>query len=384
MTVKHNRAIAIVYNGNQLMYACQIRRTVFNKMPLDMLYVDMDIDEKSAQSIFDNVYKCCSQEAPPKKHALRCFFDPQWAMKKYYSNIDLARYSDIFVWHPGWPFYFFYKYQLYKHHKYIWHLLPEGAGVYTYTMPEVNIKKYGYKPLSCVIQFLDRRLFRYSLMVNDLFKDVYIIKPEYSITDNTIPKVSVPQYSLTDYRYINTINSIFFQNKPVFYDNKLIILDGAREGQRNRFYNVGKMDDIIYKIGRTLGRENVILKRKQGVDISQYSSRVLEVVTLYEDENIPWELVCLNDSIATSIVLGVNSSAIFLPYIMLGYEQEIYRIGCDIVGYKYFNKEAVTEDERYIDELMEKNRHYHVIELDSEIDSFINKCAIKLKLKVEK
>ncbi len=365
--------MAIVYNGNQFLFATQIKHTVFNGVPMDLIYVGMDIDEDEARKIFDGVYQCKLNSAPPKIEAIRYFLKPKWAITKCCS-IDPSDYSDIFYWHSSWLFYFLYKYSVLHGHRYIWHLLPEGVGAYIDNTPEISTKKYGVFLFEQLFEIIDITLFDYPTMKRQIIEDVYMIRPDLSITDDTIKKVSVPSFDLSEFDYINNI-SLSLRYKHIIMENKIIILDGGCNCSRREFYDVKKMDELICLVGKKVGKENVILKRKHGVGIDQYDEKVITSVTLYEDEDIPWELICMNGGIKNSIIISVASSSVVLPYVFCGFNERTYRISNSFLQYS-FDYDLYIKGEELNNRILGFFDNYGVIEnlkdLETIINSYIN------------
>ncbi len=369
------RALAIVCGGNQLLFAAQVKHTLYEKIPMDMAYLDIDISEDAASQLFDGVYKIRSNVAPPKSKALRCFIFPRYAIKTYYADIDSERYTDIFFWGPTWLYYFLYKYSVYRRHKYSWHLLPEGAGAYLISYPAIPLKSYGYKLTDRLFQILDRNVFGYSKANMELVEDVYLIHPECSITDEVIDKVNIPEFDLNERDYINILNSVLKYDHTEIKD-KLIIIDGGLNRSRTAFYDASKMDEMICRIGQMAGKENVLLKRKHGVGVDQYDPLVLGSVTMYEKEDMPWELVCINGDIKNCMIISVPTSAIVLPYIFCGMIQQSCLLSDNCVNYLY-GDEAYKTFYRFAKNSIGPTGSFHVVDSVGNIDGLLEKCNIQ-------
>lgn len=360
------RALAIVGNGNQMLFAIQIKHTLFQGIPMDLIYVEMDIDEEAARCIFDDVFFCRSNSEPPKNKATRCFFDPEWAMTEYYTTIDLSKYTDVFFYHPNWVYYFLYKYSLYRKHEYVWHLLPEGAGAYIIEYPEIRIKKYGSCFSRRIITMLDKNIFGYSKKNMDYIEDVYLINPRFSVVQGSLSKVAIPAFDMEDPSYIMQIKSIL-KYKPIKIENKIIILDGSCDRLRRTFYDVEEMDKLICLFGERVGKENILVKRKNGVGMDQYSDRVKERVSFYEDEHMPWELICMNGDIHKCVIVSVISSAIVLPFIFCGFEMPTFRISEKYLRYRIADK-YIEEDNAFFNEVMKESSTFHDISSEEDVD----------------
>ena len=365
----NRRALAIVCGGNQLLFAAQVKHTLFADIPMDMAYLDIDISEEAAGQLFDGVYKIRSNVAPPKSKALRCFVFPKYAIKKFYAEIEPGDYTDLFFYGPTWLYYFLYKYSVYSRHKYDWHLLPEGAGAYLVTNPQFPLKDYGNRLVYRWLQIIDKLIFGYSKKNSELIRDVYLIHPECSLTDNSVPKISVPAFDRDEVKYMSIINSMLKYERTVI-DHKVIIIDGALDRSRKDFYDMEKMDELIVKIGNRVGKEKVLLKRKHGVGFDQYSERIKQNVSFFTNEDMPWELLCINGDIKDCVIISVPSSAIVLPYVFCGFDLTTYRIKDKCIPF-YFPHEIFIKSEQFYDRVVGQVDNYRYIENLEDVDEIL-------------
>ena len=325
------KILALVVGGNQLLFAIQAKHTIHINDEFDIAYRNIDIDEVAAKSIFDNVYRIKSNDGPSKSKALRCFLNPEYAVKKYYANIDLGKYTDILFWHPDWLHYFLYKYSCLKKHKYHWHLLPEGLGLYLIRGYNISSrKKYGRALLSPIVELIDKIKYGYPENASNIVEDAYFIQAKYALNNDNIKQVNLLPFDIADTEFISLVNQIL-KYKHTIINDKIIILDGGLEGSRKDYYNPEKMDKIIEFIANKYGREKVLLKRKHDIPLTEYPKELIEKVTDYPGNNMPWELICLNNDIKNSLIISVPSSAVILPYIFSGFCNETYMIDYELL-----------------------------------------------------
>lgn len=353
------RGLIIVTGGNSFLFAAQIKHTLYKNIPIDMVYYDVDIDEGAARELFDGVYKCKPNVAPLRRDAINCFLNPQYAIRKYYVDVDVKLYTDIFFWIPSWLHYFLYKFSCYSGHKYHWHLYPEGAGAYLYVYPSVGVKRYGYKWIANIIEKIDEMHYRYLEKSTDIIEDVYLINSESAVTDETIKKINIPPFDIEDKEYIGLINRIV-RYEEVSLENKIIFLDGSLDRVRADYYNVDIIDDLLVTISKKIGKDNLILKRKHHVGKEQYSSKVKNAVTFYNQPDMPWELVCLNDGIKNCVLLSVPSSVLVLPYIFCNYSKPTYMLGNNMAKYS-LNEEWYSRAESFYKRVTHDDMNYNVL-----------------------
>ena len=333
----------------------------------------IDISEEAARVFFDGVFKCKSNDPPPKDKALRCFLFPQVAIRDYYADIDAEKYTDIFLCGPTWIYYFLYKYSLYRGKPYKLHIIPEGAGVYLGIPQYISpLRGYGRIITAYVIKKLDRILSARKNTIYAKVTDAYLINPQFAVNYGSLRVINVPIIDVDDKEYIDNINCVFMYTPFPLYD-KVVILDGSLDRYREGFYDVQKMDDIIIRLGLEIGKERVLLKRKHDVGVDQYCKEVQNSITFYEDENLPWELICFNKILDKSVILSVNSSVIFLPYIMSNKKQNIYRIGDELIDYRYSDKDSLLQQEYYIDSVMMGCTGYKPIQSEEDLGKVISR-----------
>lgn len=359
--------LAIVVGGNQLLFAIQAKHTIHSNDEFDIVYRNIDIDENETKKIFDNVYKSKSNDAPPKWNALRCFLNPEYAVKKYYADIDLNKYTDILFWHADWLHYFLYKYSYLKKHKYNWHLLPEGLGAYIIGGYEISSrKKYGHAPISKLIEYIDNKRYGYPEKAANVVEDAYYIQAKYALTKDLIRQIDMPPFDTTDKEYINLINTVLKYRHTMIKD-KVIILDGGLGGSREDYYNPQKMDKIIEIIANKYGKENVLLKRKHGIEKRDYPTELINKVTDYTNQDMPWELICLNEDIVNSRIVSVVSSACILPFIFNEFNVQTGMIGDELLNYKYDDIVRTRFEEIY-KMISDNNSNYSFISKEDEIN----------------
>ncbi|WP_034445899.1 hypothetical protein [Butyrivibrio sp. AE2032] len=366
------RILAIVVGGNQLLFAIQIKKTIHKSDAMDIAYRKITIDEEAALEIFDGVYKCNDDIPPKKRDALKCYCNPKYAIRKYYSNIDIDKYTDIFYWHPDYMHYFIYKYSCYSGTKYCWHLLPEGLGLYLLDKYELLItKKYGRGFWARVIQNRDSIKWEYPQKASTIVQDAYFIQADYAVMGEPIKCVDVPPFEKEDKDFLKLINRVFKYENSIIA-NKIIILDGGIDESRHRnYYDVDTMDRIILTVIDKVGRNNVLLKCKHGVGPEQYSDEIRDKVIFYSDNRMPWELVCLNDDLRNCIIISVVSSAIILPYLFNEYKQMTYILCDELLSYGY-NTDDV---ERVYRKIAEKEPCYGYIKSWDDIEKVIDGFA---------
>lgn len=366
------KILGIIYGGNQLLFAAQVRHTLFKNDRFDIIYGKINIDENGAREIFDHVFKCKRYGAPPKIEALRCFFNPKYAIKTFYADIELDLYTDIIFFGPEYIHYFLYKYSCYKKKHYHWHLIPEGAGVYLidkYSAGEPP--KYGHQPVAKMISLLDNRWWKYTKMTSLLVEDAFLIQAKYALGSNNFSYVDVPIIDRTDKVFVGKLNNMFCY-KPEDIANKIIILDGGLSGSRkDGTSNIEMIDAVISRIGNLYGSQNVLLKRKHGISINEYGEDVRHSVTFYEDENMPWELVCLNENIKECVVVGVMSSAIILPFIMCGFEQPTYVFTDEFQNAEY-DEDFYSPAKQFIKEVTSDMKCFNEIKNEDVLQAYIS------------
>lgn len=368
------KILAIVVGGNQLLFAIQAKHTIHKNDKMDIVYRKIDIDEAEAREVFDGVYRCKSNDQPRKIDAIKCFFYPQYAIKKYYADIDLDNYTDILFWHPDYLHYFIYKYSCYSKRKYNWHLLPEGLGVYVIDKYAIHTNvKYGFFPISAIIQAIDKSVWGYPINAEECVKSAYYIDSEYATSKDGFDVAEIPKFDSSDRAYLNRINRIFkYKRKPI--DHKVLFLDGGMLGSRSELYDSDKVDNLLITLGSRLGRDNVILKRKHGIGMEQYSDAIKKSVSVYYNEDIPWELMCLNGDIDNCIIISIPSSAIILPYLFCGYTQNTYMINGELIGWK-FDKKLGNLLCRTYEKIVNNSIYYRIVEKEEDIEELIDLCV---------
>lgn len=374
------KILALVVGGNQLLFALQAKHTIHKNDEMDIVYRDIYIDEEAALSVFDGVYRCKTSDRPPKRDGFRCFCCPQYAIKKYYADIDIEQYSDILFWHVDYLLYFIYKFSCYSGREFAWSLLPEGAGLYCISKRIFDSSiNYGYKVISKFINFIDNRVFKFPSQVAKKVRNAYYINPRFAIDSCEYDKIEIPPIEVSDNSFLNQVNAVFKYNHECIHD-KVIFLDGGLQGSRETALDSDKVDELLLLISNELGKDNVILKRKHGVDQSQYPESVKNSVTIYEDENMPWELICLNGDLNNCILISVPSSAIILPYIMGGVMEETYMLERKLIGWKLDTSLDDHSNNMY-EMIMYETDCYNIIGSMEQLKNVLQKVSQKISIK---
>lgn len=318
--MKNKRLLFVSGITIQLMYAIQIKNTMFNSVDADIVLLsnkeEAKVDLEALRLVFNRVYFNRVNSAPLYKDAYRYCIHPEQAIDEMYCRgLEVASYTDIFFWGDSWLYYFLYKYYSLNNIDVSWHLYPEGLSAYTDKYEEKSMRIYGRNIIiQSFIKMYDRLRAGYgNKNINDIL-DIYLINASWMHCDVPYKVVDVPLINIADKDNIYLLNRIFgyVPNKK---DDIILLVDNAIHGERERYYDVSFMDKLFLDIAHN-NTPKVYIKRKHGTDIEQYSNLLRKEVVIME-ENYPLELVVINQDIdKNSVVVGFPSSAVILPYII--------------------------------------------------------------------
>lgn len=299
----------------QLLCALQIKHTLLSEVPCDMILLNTEANLDGIRKIFNKVVWCRWNEAPLPKDAIRCFFDPLFALEHFYldsMDLDFDNYTDLFYYGPCWVYYFIYKYYLISGHDYNGHYYPEGDAAYLGILDNPPAKWYGNIVVAKIIKTIDYYYYGYGKENLKKAKDIYLFSPHYLLRDPILPVVEIPLFSIDDKNFISIINEVF-NYRHINLSGKVIYIDGCWDGSREDFYDVKHADSVLIKLGDFFGKDCFWLKRHHSATMNMYSEQLKQHISIFE-ENFPWEIAFINGDVKNCCILGWESSAITNPF----------------------------------------------------------------------
>lgn len=179
-----------------------------------------------------------------------------------------------------------------------------------------------------------------------------------------VKKIRVNSISKADYKLVerikNTMRADTFK-LDILADKDLIFFDSA-------FHDASKLqtqDLYLRKIIETAENTNKIcLKLHPSSDKTQYVEHKLSII-----DNIPFEIVALNNSLNNKILISIFSSACFTPTLLFGETPII------VILYKLFSKEHEIDNNvlQFIEKFKERypNGKFYLPENNDELVEII-------------
>lgn len=190
-----------------------------------------------------------------------------------------------------------------------------------------------------VTRFL-REKFGLQEIVGDI-KNYYCFFPELKLSHKEWNFIKIPPIT-TNFERLKSILNYIFNNNYVSLNQKYIYFASAPDLSDNKFDE----SKIILKIAKTVGKDNLIVKKHPRDSRNVYSDKGIKVM---ENSYIPWEVIQMNINTEQHILLTTLSGA-FLNISALS-EQ-------NIKGYFLYN--AIPQKEQ------------KVIAIQNKIDNIIN------------
>lgn len=308
------KCLFVVLNRHELMIAIHIKKEVLQHQQADIILVSDKLtdvyDNHQLAVLFDKVYYVPDVRGPKVRYRLYYFVRPGKGLTYYVKNMDPLDYSDIYYWNPIWITYYLYKISLFTRNEYKWHFFTDGDSAYVDEegYPTEN-RVYALHSVWNILNIIDRHVFRYP-EISKQKKDIYLWQAKYRVGTPLENPQNLPQYKMNDYDYIHYLNKTFnYEYAPI--KEKVIFIDAVNPYNK---YSNEKLWDVIQKIIDCVGYENFVIKKHRRDSIDKYEALGQPVKIM--DDNIPWELFCLNGGAEGKTIIGYYSSALFMPYIM--------------------------------------------------------------------
>lgn len=227
----------------------------------------------------------------------------------------------------------------------------DGVGNYV-----KKIDTYKYAKITPYTRFLDLFSVR-SIKPNDI-EATYIYEPEQNLVITPYVEIKLPKISKQNID-IDKINYIFGYESKVIFDKQYIVFEQAFDR-----YNVKTNEyEIMHNLINLLGEENLILKLHPRSNSNRFER--FSKMKIYSD-NMPWEVVLLNQEIEDKIFISINSTAVINNSI---YTNENNKVAI-------LSKLLIVDDDKFIDanvnkyfNNLQKNypNYFHILENLDEI-----------------
>ena len=141
-------------------------------------------------------------------------------------------------------------------------------------------------------------------------------------------------HSFADENFKNDISKVFDIQMSDLISEKVIIIDMIKELKYGST-EVERINQVYRKIQECLGAENTIIKRHPR-DKSEYALDC----RCYSNDSMPFECLCTQIDMNTKVLIGVYSTALVLPKILLDQEPIV------LLLYRLFKRSEQTEEAR--------------------------------------
>ena len=356
-----NVLLMIIGTRFQLLEAIQIKKNFYNHDVVDVILNSKQFDyryEKTIKPYFRNVYRI-EDDYFPRKERMFYYVLPQLALLK----IGISRpyeYTDVFFWNPGHTYYYVRRYEILKKIQYQWHILQDAQGNYVVNEGYGIFGNYENNLIGKVTRYLDNKVFNVD---SPKIIDEYLWKPELKLVASKHTVIEVPSIDCTDKKYVRELNEVFGYEKKEICD-EYVFLDTSH-GYLDDEYSM----NIIEDLGKRIAPRKITVIPHPGQDISVYDN-VKQYINIFEN-NVPWEIRCMNGEVQNKIIIGCISSALYFPYVLFGDTCEVYTFATGMNYEKCIIPKNIFDSMIILLNRVEKyNRHFHIVKDVDEILSF--------------
>lgn len=156
---------------------------------------------------------------------------------------------------------------------------------------------------------------------------------------NQMPKAYFEWYDLTRISrdrldaYVEILNEFWNYKHTNMFSNKFIFLEESffTDGRENRDL------EIISDIVSVVGKKDIIVKLHPRTRENRFEKMGL---TVYQKNNVPWELIALNGDLCNAVLICVGSGAILYPKLYWNIDQvSIGLLECEEYHYEYLDNQ---------------------------------------------
>lgn len=145
---------------------------------------------------------------------------------------------------------------------------------------------------------------------------VFVFNPALLDWSRDIKKYSIPKISKSDKEIIGLLNAIFgyksgcnhFENKKVIFFEESFYGDG---------YHVNDVE-LVKVIEECVGKEQMLIKLHPRNPVNRF-----EGYETFEQSNMPWEILYLNNDFSNMILVAISSSCVIHPFLLFNDQKEM-------------------------------------------------------------
>ncbi len=348
-----DRTLMLVINRHELMFALQIKKTLLCHKKVDIVLegelLGSIYDRHILESMFSRVY-FSPIKAPRMKEQLLFFLFPERGVIHYIAA-DPGEYEKVFFWNPTWLYYYLFKYSIKRHHNYKWHLMTDGLSCYMTDGPG-SCLIHSNSSFGKILNHIDRKKWGLDKGPGHTY-DIYVTSREYVVHHPEHELVDVPLIDIEDQEWIGYLNQVFaYEHHDIEYP--IVFLDTLSEG----WFDERLVIDCLRFILKEVGKNSIIIKKHPRDSFEKYDSIKDDVVFMEDD--IPWELVYLNGGIKGKTIIGIHSSALIMPNILLGLDEETYTLNKIIpITKQSLGVDFITNYNKLFDIVQSRCNHFY-------------------------
>lgn len=297
----------------QIMIAIHLTKVTNKKADIYVLnhFKDSETVVESLKSIdiFNNVVLVDSYKFStsfPKNPLVRLkerldMFQNIKAVVKEYFGIEKQYYDQIYLSYPDVIIQLAIKaiYDLNSNVKI--NLFEDGTAGYNDKILRINLSKKILNKLLRVEKVIDH------------YDRILLFEPKYYSGKTNIPLESIPKIKSDDKAFVKSVNQLFKYNEEHSITNKFLFLEQPYPDEKLN-------KEIASIINKVFDKEFELLVK---LHPRTKNKKLYEKYDIYANKNIPWEVISMNNSISSKVLISYYSTACFTNKIIFDQEPAI-------------------------------------------------------------